>query len=376
MSAIETINSNNKYGLKNIPPMTLFKRFDLTNSFVIDYMHNIVLGITKLLIDLWFGDHRLTHKKAAMSPKNRNLLNERLLKLKPCSYVTRKPRSLLERASFKAIEYRCLLLYYLRFGLSGLIESDKIKHFELLSAATYMLLRSKISEIEAREASDMLIRFADQFETIYGQEAVTMNVHMLRHYGSSVMQCGPLWSYSMFGFEKKIGILKKSVFNPTDAIDTITFDYCLGRKENEPVSSENVTKMRRKISLTLKEIQILNQNGVHSLPNGHFDASDSIELNSHIYKSKKSRNTKSIDYFVQLKNNSIGCIQFFVKSCERILLLIELYEIIERHYHLLRIKSSNKCELFDSSQIHCKLMYLKMGCFEIVAKEPNFYETT
>lgn len=87
----------------------------------------------------------------------------------------------------------------------------------------------------------------------------------------------------MFAFEKNIGTLKRSVYNQTDALDTITFDYCLERKENEPVASENV-KMKRKVSLTLKEIQLLNQNGVRSLANEQLEVSDSIELNNHINK--------------------------------------------------------------------------------------------
>lgn len=376
VSAIANFKSNNEYGLKNIPPMFLFKNFDLTNGFVIDYMHNIVLGVTKLLINLWLGDHRVTKKKAPISPKNRRILDQRLVKLKPCSYVTRKPRPLHERGSFKAIEYRYLLLFYLRFALNGLIDNSKIKHFEQLSAATFILLKSKISETEALEASEMLIKFADQFEIIYGQAAVSMNVHILRHYGSSVLQCGPLWAYSMFGFEKNIGTLKKSVYNPTDALDTITFDYCLKRNESEAISIENVTKMKRKVSLTPKEEEILVKNNIHCLPNGHFEVSDSIEFNNHVFKSKKSRSNKSIDYFVLLKDDSIGCVQFFVKNHDSVFLLIELYKMVDKHYHLLRIKPTSEYELFNSNQIYCKLLYMKFGSFEIVSNEPNFFETT
>lgn len=374
VSAITKVKSNDKYGLTNTHPMILFKNFDLTNGFIIDYMHNIVLGITKLLIDLWLGDHRVTKKKAPILPKDRNILNQRLIKLKPCSYATRKPRSLHERGNFKATEYRNLLLYYLRFALNGLLDNNKIKHFELLSAATY--IQSKISEKEALEASDMLIKFADQFERIYGQAAVTMNVHILRHYGSSVLQCGPLWSYSLFAFEKNIGTLKKSVYNSTDALDTITFDYCLMRKEAESVLIENFAKMKRKVELTSKEKEILVKNDVHSLANGHFEVSDSIELNNQIFKSKKSRCNKSIDYFVQLRDDSFGIIQFFIKNHENVLVLIELCEIVEKHHHLIRIKATSEYKLFNSNQIHCKLMYMKIGSFEIVSKEPNFFETT
>lgn len=69
--AIKKNISDNKYGLIDIPSMFLFKNFDLTNGFVIDYMHNIALGVTKLLLNLWFGDHQTTKKKPQFHPKIR-----------------------------------------------------------------------------------------------------------------------------------------------------------------------------------------------------------------------------------------------------------------------------------------------------------------
>lgn len=65
----------------------------------------------------------------------------------------------------------------------------------------------------------MLENFANQFENLYGKEAVTMNVHLVLHYASAVKQSGPMWCHSMFGFEKNIGVLSKGVTNSTDVIE-------------------------------------------------------------------------------------------------------------------------------------------------------------
>lgn len=294
------------------------------------------------------------------------------MKLKPCSFVTRKPRSLKQRGDFKAIEYKYLLLFYLRFALTGLIDNKYIKHFELLSSATFILLKTKISKSEVREASEMLIKFANDFETLYTAAAVTMNIHMLRHYGISVLQCGPIWAYSMFCFEKNIGILKKSCHNPTDALDNITFDYCLKRSEPETVFNEDIVKMKKKVLLTTSEREVLNS----FLLEDNFEASDSIETSQHIYKSKKSRSSKSIDYFIQMHDESIGCAQFFIKNDESVFVVIESYKIVERYNHLLRIKATKEYEIFNYNQIYCKLMYMQFGSFEIVSQQLNFFETS
>lgn len=104
-----------------------------------------------------------------------------------------------------------------------------VKHFETLSAATFILNKSKIADDELDKAETMLIEFADKFETIYGKGAVTMNVHLLRHYGRMVRICGPLWSSALFGFEANIGIIKRFVTEPTDVLQQITEKYAISR---------------------------------------------------------------------------------------------------------------------------------------------------
>lgn len=50
-TALRTQNTCN--GVKGISPMVGFKHFDLVKSFIIDYMHAILLGIVKNLLSFW-----------------------------------------------------------------------------------------------------------------------------------------------------------------------------------------------------------------------------------------------------------------------------------------------------------------------------------
>lgn len=56
------------YGFIRIPPMILFTQFDLAMGFTTDYMHNITLGVMKLLLDFWLGSHRLCNKSKHFKP--------------------------------------------------------------------------------------------------------------------------------------------------------------------------------------------------------------------------------------------------------------------------------------------------------------------
>lgn len=92
----------------------------------------------------------------------------------------------------------------------------------MLSAATYTLCRENITLNEVSAACDMLLRFANDFEVIYGKGATTINLHYLRHYREMILACGPLWSYSLFAFENNIGEIKKLVCGTTDVLEQIS----------------------------------------------------------------------------------------------------------------------------------------------------------
>lgn len=183
--------STNTNGLKGLSCMIAFANFDLVDSFAIDYMHGVCIGILPLMIDIWMGKKKVVYaeneiyrfKKLTM--QQRLELNRRIMALKPPVKINHKPRSILDRSFYTANEFRSLLLYYLRFAVYGLLDKEIIQHFTLLSDAIYILSKSVISKIEIVTADAMLNKFVDKFESFYGINSVTMNLHMLRHYASA-----------------------------------------------------------------------------------------------------------------------------------------------------------------------------------------------
>lgn len=203
-------------GVKGTSALLMFpKGYDMINTFSIDYMHGIGLGIAKDLIKIWLAKRNIPnppYKNYKIDTvRKRELLRDRILKLKPTLNFHRKPRSILDIADFKASEVMDSLWYYLRYALVSLIDTKIIKHFEKLSAASYILCKTEISRDEMEDACRMLTSFAIEFEEIYGPGALTMNIHLLKHYSKMIDHCGPLWAHSLFGFENNIGKLKRMV---------------------------------------------------------------------------------------------------------------------------------------------------------------------
>lgn len=89
--------------------MTL-KSYDFVKSTSIDYMHGVLLGIGKLLINLWISS---THSKEIFSISNYvEVIDQRLLQIRPPSIITRVPISLSDHFKYwKASELRSWLFF-------------------------------------------------------------------------------------------------------------------------------------------------------------------------------------------------------------------------------------------------------------------------
>lgn len=136
--------------------MIMFPNIDFINSISCT---EVALSLMKDLMEIWLGKKKLPtppYKDYKLKPNQRKILENRILNLKPVSSLRRKPRSIAQIYNFKASEYVLLMWFYLRYTLPGLISTKMVKHFELLSAATYILNKETVPFAEAKSACDLL----------------------------------------------------------------------------------------------------------------------------------------------------------------------------------------------------------------------------
>jgi hypothetical protein len=50
------------HGVKGASPLMILSYVDLPRVFVIDWMHSVLLGVTKTLLKLWFGSSNATEE--------------------------------------------------------------------------------------------------------------------------------------------------------------------------------------------------------------------------------------------------------------------------------------------------------------------------
>ena len=191
--------------------------YDIVKGTAVDYMHCVLEGVTKSLLNMWFSPSLKTEPfNVADKVKE---VDEKLSKIKPPNDITRCPRKIeTERQYWKASELRSFLLFYGPIVLRSVLPEEYYRHFIFLSEAIFVLLGDSISFEELDHAGKLLQHFCLMFSALYSAGKETINIHSLLHLADDVRNLGPLWTHSCFPFESYNGNLLK-LFHGTQNVE-------------------------------------------------------------------------------------------------------------------------------------------------------------
>jgi len=180
---------------------------DLVDAVPVDYMHTILLGVVRMLLNGWFDSSY--HRKPFYLGHQIVAVDAKLLKQRPPSEFSRWPMSLKTHLKYwKASELRNWLLYYSLPLLLDYIPPVYWHHYALLVAAMHILLGDLIPASFIDIAEQMLYDFCFLFEELYGENACTHTVHLLTHLTKYVSLWGPLWTHPHLGSKIKMDTLR------------------------------------------------------------------------------------------------------------------------------------------------------------------------
>lgn len=309
-------------------------------------------------------------------------MDERILSIKLCRNFGRKPRSLIHLPRFKASEYRSMLIYYLGVCLKGVLTEPYLNHFKLLSSAIYKLLSESISEEDLQDANEKLNEFVRLFQLHYGENRMTMNVHMLKHLVRCVKMLGPLWSFSMFCFESNNGILGKLCNGSADILHEMAFRYLL----QNSLTTVNTSKMPGKseigavllpvsrIKLDSSVIELLQKARIMVDNANSFTVFQRFKIGeltctSMLYK----KANKTIDYFIITSDGTMGKVKFYFTFNELNYAMIEEFIKIQKLDHVIEIVPTTQ-KVISAEEIWEKLIYMHIDGNHFVTMRPNRFE--
>lgn len=359
-----------KDGILGISPAVSFDHFDMVKSFGLDYMHCVCLGVTKAMHMFWM-DSKNNHD-SYINPAKRKNLDKRILTIKPCTFISRKPRSLKYIVKFKASEFRSLLLFYSPVVLRGILKDKYLDHFILLSGSIYKLLTTNISNNDFDIAEKKLEKFVREYEVLYGKESMTMNVHLLTHMVFCVKNLGPLWTQSMFSFESNNATFSRYVKGCNDVVCELKTKYILDKsllKENTPISARSdKLEYKSKIKLTSSELSVLST--IVNVPldqNKLFQIYYTYIKNGERFTSLKyNMAEKSIDYVVEMKDKIVGKVKFYFEFNGMFYLLLQRYKYGNAIQHIQEITPTDVQSVYFAEEIEKKFIYITFTNYNTV----------
>lgn len=189
---------------------------DIVLGILPDYMHGVLMGVTKTLLSMWFSPTKCS--RSFFIGKHLTSISRRLNGVKPPDYIERLPRNLEKHyAHLKATELQAWLLYYAIPCVNGYLPAKHLKHFACLSEGIHLLLWDCITEDDLNRAEKLLDTFYKDFAKLYRLGSCGLNVHNIgAHLTFYVRLWGPLYSWSCFGFEDWNATLLQSAHGTGD----------------------------------------------------------------------------------------------------------------------------------------------------------------
>ena len=375
---------------------------DLSKGILPDYMHGILLGVTKTLMYKWFSP--TNSGKDYFIGKELKTISKRLMSIKPPDFLERLPRDIEKHYSnLKATEYQTWLLYYCLPCLSDILPEKYLTHLALLAEATHILLQDCITHNDLGRARALLEKFYCDFSYLYGEGSCGLNMHNIgAHLTDCVQSFGPLWAWSCFGFEDSNSMILHAVHGTGNVAKQVlryrSVLSLLRASSLQHIAVANNKQWRKKLYIDGCIIPETPQ----SLPNDKdapfimqkVGASNieqvqqlrRVQLADHkLYSKLYTRMKKKIGYVVLIKTGKIVLIRFFVlNTCNN-----KVYAIVkilhersasplsnmEAGKHLQCVCESDDVDVISIHEIQEKLFFIQTDkeSWDYVARNPNLH---
>ena len=165
---------------------------------IIDPMHNLFLGTGKhkIMLHLWLNS-------GILSNRNFSIIQETLDCMIVPTDVGRIPRKIL--TGFSEFTPDQLKNWITIFSISSLYGILSTKHLEcwrdFVLACRIICKHSLLTEADIGLADAFLLRFCRRVQDLYGELAITPNLHLHAHVEECLLDFGPVYEFCLFSFE-------------------------------------------------------------------------------------------------------------------------------------------------------------------------------
>jgi len=318
-------------GIKGPCELGRLRFFQPAISTNIDYMHSLLEGVVKRLFKVWFED-----RDVGISIRNKmELVNKRLLNVKPPSYVSSPPRSLFTWKMWRAHEFLSFILFYSLPVLFGVLYDACFFNLVKLVVTVENLLKKDVLLCELNDVEDLLLEFYAEAQEIYSESILLSCFHELIHLPECVLNFGHLNSVNCFPFEEN----NRKLTNMIKGRDLVGDEFFKLFKGFQQVCNQVGLVKNAAVSERLEKMNLIRSSNFKNINKGLrvYDLRESklnddycsllvqyfgslkkteiarkIVLNGQKYTTC-ANSSKFCDYRIKTKNGRYGLIQLIIK---------------------------------------------------------------
>ena len=168
---------------------------------IIDPMHNLLLGIAKIMVEPWKSIN-------VLDTMDLDRIQARVDSFVCPNDVGRLPSKISSSfAGFTAQQWKNWTIYFSPYALKGILPWSHYDCWLQVVKACFCFCRRTITTNDLEDGDKFLMEFCLRFVQIYGPDKCTMNMHLHGHLSQCVKDFGPVYSFWCFSFERLNGLL-------------------------------------------------------------------------------------------------------------------------------------------------------------------------
>lgn len=196
-----------KSGVSHYSVLLELEYFDIIRFCTVDPMHNLFLGTSKKMCQLW-NDQKLFSKSQLTE------IEERIRSVEvPCDIGRLPMRISSNSGSYTAEQWKHWTLIYSIYCLKGILPQEHFRCWQTFVLACKYLCQTVISKTDLEIVDGLLLKFCKSVETLYGKHTITPNMHLHNHLKEIILNHGPVTSFWCFSFERFNGLMGSTSTN-------------------------------------------------------------------------------------------------------------------------------------------------------------------
>lgn len=201
-SAAEGYRIEREHGVKySVLSSLRLPYYNAIRKTVVDPMHNLFTGTARKVLTIW-------KEKGILKNEHFTSIQSTVDSFCVPKNIGRIPHKIDSGFSgFKSDQWRSWTIIYSLVVLKPILPPQHYEMWTKYVEAVYLICRRSVSLVDLDKADKLLVLFCMDFESLFGSQECTINMHLHCHLKECILDYGPPYAFWVYAFERCNGYL-------------------------------------------------------------------------------------------------------------------------------------------------------------------------